>query len=372
LIAYSTTKHSMQMMATTGSKYKRDPDAMDVDALGKGKKGKGGGASSGCFTCGGAHYARECPKTERKDNMQCWVCFGYGHMGKDCYKNKDKGGKGKGGKEKGKGKGGKKGDKGKGKGKNKKGKGFSSLEDEWPEGDWADEDSWSNSQWLGTDWLSAVDGSATQTTEATRASTTLASLDLNSLDRHICGMDELNTLSHYTETWNGVRWLRVNYDSGAVTTAIPLEVVEPSGFKAQKQGEFIVASGDTIPDYGRVQLQVEDEQGYLRGIKASVTEVHKPLGSAAEFAKSHDSFLWEDGGALVPKSHPIAIGMRKEWERLSHQHGLDKVMTLHRQGSLYNFYVQMPKEVKQISTVDGGAKEINALKSGNSRQAKWP
>ena len=133
-----------------------------------------------------------------------------------------------------------------------------------------------------------------------------------------------------------------------------------------------MASGDTIPDYGRVQLQVEDEQGYLRGIKASVTEVHKPLGSAAEFAKSHDSFLWEDGGALVPKSHPVAIGMRKEWDRLTRQHGFDKVMNLHRQGSLYNFYVKMPQEVKQISAVNEKAKEISALKSGNSRQARWP
>ena len=133
-----------------------------------------------------------------------------------------------------------------------------------------------------------------------------------------------------------------------------------------------MASGDTIPDYGRVQLRVEDEQGYLRGIKASVTEVHKPLGSAAEFAKSHDSFLWEDGGALVPKSHPVAIGMRKEWERLTQKHGLDQVMTLHRQGSLYNFYVKMPKEVIQISSVVEGVREVNTLKSGNSRQARWP
>ena len=74
----------------------------------------------------------------------------------------------------------------------------------------------------------------------------------------------------------------------------------------------------------------------------------------------------------MPKSHPVAIGMRKEWERLTAQHGLDKVMTLHRQGSLYNFYVKMPKEVTQISAVDEKAKEINAFKSGNSRQARWP
>ena len=74
----------------------------------------------------------------------------------------------------------------------------------------------------------------------------------------------------------------------------------------------------------------------------------------------------------MPKSHPVAIGMRKEWERLTAQHGLDKVMTLHRQGSLYNFYVKMPKEVTQIVSVETGAREVNALKPGKSRQARWP
>jgi hypothetical protein len=140
-----------------------------------------------------------------------------------------------------------------------------------------------------------------------------------------------------------------------------------------------VASGDTIPDYGRVQLQVEDEQGYHRGLKASVTEVHKPLGSATEFAKSHDSFLWQHGGALVPKEHPVAVGMRKEWDRLIYKHGIDKIMKLHRQGSLYNFYVKMPTYVNQITALDDGSKHISAIatkkkteQSGNCGQAKWP
>ena len=74
----------------------------------------------------------------------------------------------------------------------------------------------------------------------------------------------------------------------------------------------------------------------------------------------------------MPKNHPVAVGMRKEWDRLTQQHGTDQVMTLHRQGSLYNFYVRMPKEVTQISSEVTGARDVNALKSGNSRQAGWP
>ena len=103
LIAYSTTKHSMQIANQQRSGGKKDPDAMDVDPLEK-KGGKGSGGNSGCFTCGStSHYARECPKADRKASMQCWVCFGYGHMGKDCTKGvgKGKGKEKKGGKGKG-------------------------------------------------------------------------------------------------------------------------------------------------------------------------------------------------------------------------------------------------------------------------------
>ena len=69
LISYSTTKRSMQIANGQKHSGKKDPDAMDVDALGK-SKGKGGGGGSGCFTCGGAHYARDCTKGDRKDNVQ--------------------------------------------------------------------------------------------------------------------------------------------------------------------------------------------------------------------------------------------------------------------------------------------------------------
>ena len=122
---------------------------MDISMVGKGKGSKGGSSSIGpCHNCGKTgHLKKDCysaPKGKGgKDakggagagkggdwmaNVQCWKCFGYGHMGRDCPK-------GKGGKDP-------KGGKGKGKGKKgKKGKGsFSSLDD------WADE-SWTDEGW---------------------------------------------------------------------------------------------------------------------------------------------------------------------------------------------------------------------------------
>ena len=86
-------------------------------------------------------------------NVQCWVCFGYGHTGKNCPKGKGKGGGKKGGKGKGKG-----GFKGKSKGK---GKSFNSMEDETAIEDvygTADDGAWENGEeYPGFEWNDDVE-----------------------------------------------------------------------------------------------------------------------------------------------------------------------------------------------------------------------
>ena len=112
----------------------------------------------------------------------------------------------------------------------------------------------------------------------------------------------------------GGEWLRINYDSGAATTAFPLKLA--GDLELESKGEFLVASGQGITDFGRVKLDTCDEFYLPRRISGSVTEVHKPLGSAGELARTHDAMLWEDGGALIPKWSPIAKGLRREYARL--------------------------------------------------------
>jgi len=122
LISYSGKKHSL-LLRDAGPKKQKGPDDMDIGAFGG--QGKG---------------------TDRNANIQCWVCYGYGHYGKECpHKGKGKGngqnkglgkgqdkGKGKGqdwykGANKGSGKGQAKGGKGKGSGGKGKWGGFNSF-----------------------------------------------------------------------------------------------------------------------------------------------------------------------------------------------------------------------------------------------------
>ena len=178
----------------------------------------------------------------------------------------------------------------------------------------------------------------------------------------------------YLVEWRGEKWLKVNYDSGAATSALPVEMA--LGDKTPV-GEFVVADGKTIPNYGRYRLQAVDEERLSRGFAASVTTVHKPLGSASEFARTRDAMIYEDGGVLLPRRSPVALGMRKEYDRLVSLHGHCHALPLHREGRLYNLYVKPTGPLKKVDGNEAEA-QLNAKTStaasssasGNSRQAR--
>ena len=110
----------------------------------------------------------------------------------------------------------------------------------------------------------------------------------------------------YVVNWNGQDWVRFTYDTGAVTSVAPSEMAE--GVPLEKVGEFIGASGDKIPNYGKVVWQPVDSEGSERCVKVSMTTVHKPLGAGRDVARNHDTILWQNGGMAIPRHHPIARG----------------------------------------------------------------
>eukprot|EP00971_Amphidinium_carterae_P146208 2898371-Amphidinium_carterae.1 len=243
----------------------------------------------------------------RKDSAQCWECFGYGHYGRECPHRADKGkGKDK-GKHKGKSpekgwpKGGKKegGKKGKGKGGGK----LNALEESWSadagwcaEGSWtADGNWWTDQGWQDDAWQADEKGAHAEEGPS----------DLGGLDLCAVGCDLPFVVKH-----GGKDWLKVNLDSGAAATALPLELAE--GMALQQQGELTVASGSAIPNMGRIQLTTMDEQNICRRIKGNVTSVKKPLLSAGEASKNYDTYLFDDGGMMIPKRANAANWIRRQ------------------------------------------------------------
>ena len=183
-------------------------------------------------------------------------------------------------------------------------------------------------------------------------------------------MDHLAEKPSYVVKFNNEDWLKINFDTGASTTAIPAEMVkEPK----EKDGEgFRVANGAHIPNFGRYKVFCKDEDDDGRNFKASCTHVHKPLGSAAEFTTNHDVILLAEGGALLPKDGPVAKGLRQAYEQLVAKYGKCKEIPLYREGNLYNFYLKMEKEPQELnaneSTGSGGADAKPS--SGFHRQAR--
>ena len=62
-----------------------------------------------------------------------------------------------------------------------------------------------------------------------------------------------------------------------------------------KRGEFRVASGAVIQNWCKIKMKSTDESGVARSIRGHITEVAKPLLSAAEVSRRSDSLLFEGG-----------------------------------------------------------------------------
>ena len=65
----------------------------------------------------------------------------------------------------------------------------------------------------------------------------------------------------------------MNYDSGAAVTALPVAVA--GNLLLEKRGEFRVASGAVVPNFGKIKMKSTDESGVARSIRGHITEVAK-------------------------------------------------------------------------------------------------
>ena len=107
--------------------------------------------------------------------------------------------------------------------------------------------------------------------------------------------------SYYIQ-YEGPEWIKFNYDTGAATTAPPVELLE--GPPLRKVVESIVANGQDITNIVRAKFQTVEEFGKKRKMEGHVTEVHEPLASASEISMYNDSFIFEKFGALILQTQP--------------------------------------------------------------------
>ena len=158
--------------------------------------------------------------------------------------------------------------------------------------------------------------------------------EMNSIETKNIEQDEL-----------GQKWLRLNYDSGAAVTALPIAIA--GNLPLEKCGEFRVASGATIPNLVKIKMKSTDESGIESTHRGNITEVSKPLLGAAE-----DSLFFEDGGILLERSSIVSLKIRavlaehKVWSRRG------RSIRLYHEGNLYNAYVRTGDVTQELASVE--------------------
>ena len=113
-----------------------------------------------------------------------------------------------------------------------------------------------------------------------------------------------------------------------------------------------MASGAVIPNLGKIEMKSMDESGIERTVRRNITEVSKPLLSAAEASKRWDSILFEDGGILLERRSPCCLRGPSNFEKAQ---GLDrhgKNIRLYREGNLYNAYVRTGDVTQELAPVE--------------------
>ena len=334
-------------------------DPMDVDAVNSlsSYKGKVSTSPSGeCFTCGGAHYERDCNARKGKSNQQS----GKGKQNGKSWPKSESKGKGKENKNNPK--------------ENRKlsrerhiqtkakalQKGLPGLEQpksnehsESHESEQTDssenlcadilwcDDKWShverNDGWSSVGWHEGWD----QTYDSSASSLSLRSFDLGAMSSP-----------------KRFEWARMNLETGASVNTCS------QNFGPERSGDgrfYRTASGESIPDCGSWQFQGYDENALFLSLNGRLVGVHKVLCSAAEITCKgrQEFFLRHDGGYMIPIHSKFFQGLRTHFEKSVKWYGRNELIPVYLE-NIFNFYLS--KEVKSTETNNLSQ---NSQQSGN-------
>ena len=118
---------------------------------------------------------------------------------------------------------------------------------------------------------------------------------------------------------------------------------------------FTVASGDSIPNYGRAKVTSTDEHGNSIQLQGNITEVHKPLASAGEVSTRMDAYVCEEGGILIRRDSPLGKKIKAMVMKalLEDKLGVQKdTIKMFKENGVYNFYIKASDvKVEQVNAV---------------------
>lgn len=158
-------------------------------------------------------------------------------------------------------------------------------------------------------------------------------------------------------------WLRINFDTGAAVTALPMSFKSEKHRGDDDRRPFKTASGEALEDHGRSSIVGEDENGAARRISGHVTNVHKVLLSASGVhAKGFDSWLGEGGGCLFRRGGRLHRELCKTYNRWSNN---NSTIPLHEENGVYNLYLRTKSG---SSRVDGKRSEATSIATVESEE----
>ena len=170
--------------------------------------------------------------------------------------------------------------------------------------------------------------------------------------------------------------------------------------KARPLNSFKTASGEIIQDEGPLRFVGRSEDGKMLGLNGRVTDIHKPLVSAAKVAEKNLVIVDGYGGTVIRGDTMAAKRIQR---MVYNQLGKDptaEAMRLYQEKGVYNFYLEkngswnkfnldtgaadtvFPRymtEAKSLAPVEefpatrvGGSSGARDPVAGNSRRAQWP
>ena len=139
--------------------------------------------------------------------------------------------------------------------------------------------------------------------------------------------DNVNSVEELAQQWEDIEFL---VDSGASATVVGGEMVRAvRAADPNPKANYRLADGSTLPNQGYKHFVGVTEEGFKRTLKASVTDVDRPLLSVSQIVKNGSKVVFSPQGSYVENP--------RTKERL----------VLEQKGGLFTLKMWIPREENQ-------------------------